>query len=136
MKYYSVVTFSLFLISPLFSLPLILYGVYHRYKSSILFFALFVGLMGYLTPPVSDLYRHTIDYYSYEFLSWKAFRGTLERDFVTQTLSYVFAKILFHTILFVSYILQFSFMFRYGCFIRFQTQMCTKEEKEICFYVF
>lgn len=92
MKYYSVVTFSLFLISPLFSLPLILYGVYHRYKSSILFFALFVGLMGYLTPPVSDLYRHTIDYYSYEFLSWKAFRGTLERDFVTQTLSYVFCK--------------------------------------------
>lgn len=106
MKYYSVVTFSLFLISPLFSLPLILYGVYHRYKSSILFFALFVGLMGYLTPPVSDLYRHTIDYYSYEFLSWKAFRGTLERDFVTQTLSYVFAK--FYSIRFYSFPISYN----------------------------
>lgn len=53
---------SMFVISPLITLPYIVYGVYRRYKGALLLFALFLGLWAYLMPPLHDLYRHLLYY--------------------------------------------------------------------------
>ena len=92
MKYYSITTLSVFIVSPLLSLPLIIYGIYQQYKSSALFYALFIGLMAYLTAPVSDLYRHTLDYFSFDYMSWRSFKTFLDKDFLIQSLSFFFCK--------------------------------------------
>lgn len=85
-------TFLLFLISPLFSLPLILVGIYKREKSAFILFSLFMGLFSFLTFPASDLYRHFESYFLYESLPWSYFIETLPGDIFTQLLSYVSAN--------------------------------------------
>ena len=56
----------LFILSPLLTLPYILYGIYYRRKSAFLLFSLFLGVFAWLTAPFADLYRHT--FWAYEFV--------------------------------------------------------------------
>ena len=50
-----------------------------------------MGLVAFLTPPVSDLYRHTNDYFYYQSLPWGNFIETLDSDCLTQIISYLLA---------------------------------------------
>lgn len=58
--------FSIFILSPLMALPYIIYGIYGRNKGALFMLALFLGMMAYLTIPTQDLYRHTLNYYSWQ----------------------------------------------------------------------
>ena len=58
-------TFIIFIMSPLLSLPLIIKGIYHRDKVAFFLFAIFMGFAAYLTLPFADLFRHTLMYYDY-----------------------------------------------------------------------
>lgn len=60
-----------FFISPLFSLPLIIRGIYNRDKWSFFLLSLFFGLWAYLSIPFADLFRHTFHYYSYAGISFQ-----------------------------------------------------------------
>lgn len=88
MYYTTIVALGLFFISPLLSLPFILYDVYKQHKGGLVLFVLFLAVMAYLTPPVGDLYRHTRDYFRMEYYDLEAFIHTLKDDFVTQLFSY------------------------------------------------
>ncbi len=68
-KNYLLLTGFVFLLSPLLSLPLIFYGIYHRKRGSFLMLALFMGVMGWLLAPMHDLYRHTLTFHFYEHRS-------------------------------------------------------------------
>lgn len=65
-KGYFLLTGIIFLLSPLLSLPLIFYGIYHRKKGSFLMLALFIGVLGWLLAPLHDLYRLTYTFHYYE----------------------------------------------------------------------
>lgn len=88
MYYTTIIALGLFCISPLLSLPFILWDIYKQHRSGLVLFVLFLSIMAFLTPPVGDLYRHTRDYFSMANYSFEAFRQTLKDDFVTQCFSY------------------------------------------------
>ena len=88
MYYTTIVALGLFCISPLLSLPFILWDVYKQHRSGLVLFVLFLSIMAFLTPPVSDLYRHTRDCFNLANYSFGTFRQTLKDDFVTQCFSY------------------------------------------------
>ena len=81
------------IVSPVLSLPFILYGIYKKNKYSLYLMAFFLGIVAFLTPPVSDLYRHTSDYFFYQSLSWENFLEFLDKDVIAQIVSYTFSKI-------------------------------------------
>ena len=81
-----------FLACPILALPLILWGVYKRYKGVFSLLSLFMALMAFLTAPLSDLYRHAMIYNSYVYLSYSGFWNTIENDFLTQLISYECAR--------------------------------------------
>lgn len=58
--------FSIFILSPLTALPYIIYGVYRRNKGAMPLLALFLGIVAYLTVPTQDLYRHSLNFFSWE----------------------------------------------------------------------
>ena len=62
-KNYLLLTGFVFLLSPLLSLPLIFYGIYHRKRGSFLMLALFMGVMGWLLAPMHALYRKTLTFH-------------------------------------------------------------------------
>lgn len=88
MYYTTIVALGMFFISPLLSLPFILWDVYKQHKSGLVLFVLFLAVMAYLTPPVGDLYRHTRDYFRMEYYSLEAFEHTLKDDFLVQSFAY------------------------------------------------
>lgn len=88
------VAFASLLVSPLLSVPAILYGIYHRYKGFLFLWALFMGIVAYLLAPTGDLARNTRNYYLYQGMSCQTFLDSLEHgDFLIQSLSYGFAQI-------------------------------------------
>lgn len=91
-KPYTLISVWGLIVSPILSLPFILYGIYKKDKYSLYLMAFFLGIVAFLTPPVSDLYRHTSDFYSYKSLSLKNFMESLNADFVAQTISYFLAQ--------------------------------------------
>lgn len=93
MRYSNRIIPIIFIVSPLFSLPLILVGMYERRKSAFVYFALFMGLFSYLTFPASDLYRHYLGYLSYKGMGWFDFIDSLPGDILTQLISYLFVNI-------------------------------------------
>lgn len=79
------------IVCPILSFPFILYGIYKQDKNSLYLMAFFLGIVAFLTPPVTDLYRHTLDYFYYQSLPWKNFIETIDEDVITQIISYSFA---------------------------------------------
>lgn len=63
-KMYDAGLVPLFLLSPLLSLPYILWGIYRRKRSAYFFFSLFLGFLAWLQIPFADLFRHTINAYN------------------------------------------------------------------------
>ena len=63
---YSLIGFVLLMLSPLLSLPYIIYGIWHRRKGAYFLFSLLLGLMAYLSVPSEDLYRH---YYIFSYFA-------------------------------------------------------------------
>lgn len=84
---------TLFFISPLLSLPLILYGIYHQKKSAYFFFSLFIGILAWLQIPLADLYHHTLiaEHFSKGSLDSIFNRG--DSDFIIYTLSWIILKL-------------------------------------------
>ena len=70
MKYSSLLAILLFTLSPIISFPYILYGIYNGHKSAYVFFALFWGVVAYLTLPFADLFRHYTMFLSIEESSY------------------------------------------------------------------
>lgn len=60
-RYHWLPATALFILSPLLSMPIVLYGVYRQKVSGYVLFALFFGLLAWLQVPLGDLYRHTMD---------------------------------------------------------------------------
>lgn len=75
------IAIPLFILSPLISFPLILWGIYRREKWAILLFSLFIGLLSYLTIPFADLYRHRLIYDIMEDTSVREYFGDLNGFF-------------------------------------------------------
>lgn len=88
MYYTTIVALGMLCISPILSLPFILWDIYRQHRSGLVLFALFLGIIAFLTPPVGDLYRHTKDYFNMEYYSFDALCHTLKDDFVTQIFSF------------------------------------------------
>ena len=76
----SLKTFLIFCMSPFFALPLVIWGIYRRHQASFIYLAFFMGLMAYLTPPVGDLYRHTMNYFNYQNTDFSHFINSLRGD--------------------------------------------------------
>lgn len=63
---YTLIGFVLLMLSPLLSVPYIIYGIWHRKKGAYFLFSLLLGLMAYLSVPSEDLYRH---YYLFSYFA-------------------------------------------------------------------
>lgn len=57
---------AIFFVSPLLSLPFILVGIYRQKTSGFVLFSVFLGLLAWLQVPLGDLFRHTVEFYSYK----------------------------------------------------------------------
>lgn len=88
MYYSSIIALGLLCISPLLAFPFILWDIYKQHKCGLLLFAIFMGTVAFLMPPVGDLYRHTRDYFNYTFYAYPTFLKTLKDDFVVQNISW------------------------------------------------
>lgn len=63
----------LYIICPAYSLIWGIARLKYNDKSAIFVVSLVFGLFAFLTPPVTDLYRHTLDYYAYRGMSFNDF---------------------------------------------------------------
>lgn len=61
--YSSSVAILFFFITPLLSLPYVVKGVAKGQRSAFLLVSIFMGLIAFLTIPLNDLYRHTMNYF-------------------------------------------------------------------------
>lgn len=84
-----------FLFFPLYVVPWIVKGMIHQEKWAFILWAIFMGLLGVLFPPVGDFYRYTEDYYLYKYCDWNTFLEllTFKFDFLLSFLSYLIAKL-------------------------------------------
>lgn len=84
-----------FCIFPLYTLPWVIRGMIRQEKYAFVLWAIFMGLLGILYPPVGDLYRYTQDYYIYKDCDWNLFVKllTLRFDFLLSFLSYFIGKL-------------------------------------------
>ncbi|HIT15427.1 MAG TPA: EpsG family protein [Candidatus Avimuribaculum pullicola] len=89
-KTYDAGLVPLFLVSPLLSLPYILWGIYRRERSAYFFFSLFLGFLAWLQIPFADLFRHTINAYDLvgKPLSY-IFTNSLSSDFFVPFVSWI-----------------------------------------------
>lgn len=88
MYYTSIVALGMLVISPLLSLPFILWDIYKQHRAGLVLFILFLAVMASLTAPMGDLFRHTRDYFYLEHYSFDAFWHNLHDDFLVQTFAY------------------------------------------------
>lgn len=65
-RLFLVISFILFICSPLLALPYIIYGIYRHYTGSVFMFSLFLGIFAYLIIPFQDIYRQMINYYYWQ----------------------------------------------------------------------
>ncbi len=89
------ITFLLFMVYPLLSLPLILKGMLDNKKWGYFFFACFMGLLGMLYPPTGDFYRYTRDYIYIKDFNWEQFQNFLliKQDCLLPYISYFFSRL-------------------------------------------
>lgn len=85
----------LFLFFPLYTLPWILKGMLNCEKHAFVLWAIFMGMLGVLYPPVGDIYQYTIDYLLYKDYSWGYFLDivTFKFDYVLSFFSFFLGKI-------------------------------------------
>ena len=86
----TLLTFFLFAVLPLYSVPFIVGGMLKREKYAFVLWAFFMGMLGILYPPVGDIYRYTQDFLLYKDCSWTFFLEllSLKFDFLLSFLSY------------------------------------------------
>jgi len=90
---------ALFILSPLISLPLLLFGIFHKSKYSLLLFVVFFGVLSFLyIPNISNDKANYFVFYDYfksidfnGFLDWLI--GALRPDFLFHFLIYIFSSI-------------------------------------------
>ena len=63
----------LFILFPLYSLPIVWLGILRRKGMSIFLLCIFMGLFAYLFPPIGDIYRYKLLYYQYQYLTFEDF---------------------------------------------------------------
>lgn len=88
MYYTTIVAMGMLVISPLLSLPFILWDIYKQHRAGLVLFILFLAVMASLTAPIGDLFRHTRDYFNMANYSFEAYCHTLKDDFVVQSFAY------------------------------------------------
>lgn len=95
LKKHTLITAAIFVVMPLYSLPLILRAVLCKKEWAFFMFSLFMGLVGILWPPTGDLYRYTDNYYMYKYCNWNNFIDIIQFkfDYVLPFLSYVLARL-------------------------------------------
>ncbi len=88
----------LLLLLPLYSVPLIVYGMWKQRKWAFVLWALFMGLMGILVPPTGDFYRYTMNYELYKGLEWNDFLLVffLQKDLMLPILSFFINELGLH----------------------------------------
>lgn len=91
-----IITFFLFVIYPLGTLPLLIYEIWRGERYALTLLAVFMGLCAVLFAPVTDLYRHTMDYYYYKSGEPDSFLQVLDKDVILRFLSFTFAKLGIH----------------------------------------
>lgn len=128
----------LFLISPAFSLPIIIHNIYKGNLKVLTLLALFMSLCAVITPPFADLYRHTQMYYAYKSdVLNDSFIQSNGSDYVLYTLTHFFAKIGIHFELirglFVFICYQISFIL-YKSLVK--TKDGLSDNPKLCFYIF
>ncbi len=109
----------LFALSPLLSLPFILYSASNREKICGAMISVFMGIVAMLWAPTGDLYRHNMDYFYFQQMNWYDFIYYLKYkpDFLIYLLSFVFAKLNINYE-FVRFILVFvSFQMSFNVFL-------------------
>ena len=86
----------LFILFPLYSLPIIWRGILQKKLLSIFLLCTFMGLFAYLFPPIGDIYRYKLLYYQYQNLNFEelcAWELALKLDFVFYILIWLFAQL-------------------------------------------
>lgn len=88
----------LFIILPLYSTPLIIYGMWKQKSWAFILWALFMGLIGILVPPTGDFYRYAMDYEMYKGLEWSDFLfvALLQKDLMLPLLSFFIGELGLH----------------------------------------
>lgn len=82
-----------FLLSPLVSIPILIWGVLKGKKNNLVLISLAMALIGFVFPPFADLYRHTKDYLYWVDHGKDGFllmKGQI--DFLFYSMSNIFAK--------------------------------------------
>ena len=89
------ITFLLFMVYPLLSLPLILKGMLDNKKWGFFFFACFMGMIGMLYPPTGDFYRYTEEYIYIKDFNWEQFKDfiLIKQECLLPSISYLFSRL-------------------------------------------
>lgn len=87
--------YFLFIFFPLYAIPWVVKGMLLRKKGAFVLWAIFMGLLGVLYPPIGDIYQYTKDYFLYKDCNWDYFLELVafKFDFVLSFLSYFLGKI-------------------------------------------
>lgn len=101
---------AIFVIYPIASLLPIFYCLKSKKKYPLVFLSLFIGLLAFVFPPYSDLYRHYIIYIN-------GLESAFKNDFIYGAFAFLFYKLKFS----FEYV-KFLWVFIGYCFILLQTQ--------------
>lgn len=84
-----------FIVYPVITLPWIIQGMLRYERWAFVMWAVFMGFIGILYPPVGDFYRYTRDFYFYKELDWSEFLMaiSLKFNYLLAFLSYFFGKL-------------------------------------------
>ena len=84
-----------FIVYPIITLPWIVQGMLRYERWAFIMWAMFMGFIGILYPPVGDFYRYTRDFYFYKELDWVDFLMvvSLKFDYLLAFLSYSVGKL-------------------------------------------
>lgn len=87
-----------FFVLPLYSIPLLLYGMWKQENWAFILWACFMGLVGILIPPTGDFYRYTMDYELYKGLEWGDFLllASLKNELMLPLISYGISELGLH----------------------------------------
>ena len=89
------IIYFLFFLFPLYTVPWILKSMLAGKKVAFILWAVFMGLLGILYPPIGDVYQYTKDYLLYKDCSWNYFLELVafKFDYVLSFLSFLIGKI-------------------------------------------
>lgn len=91
----SFIIYFLFIFFPLYTIPWVVKGMLLGRKEAFVLWAIFMGLLGVLYPPIGDIYQYTKDYFLYKDCSWDYFLELVafKFDYVLSLMSYFLGKI-------------------------------------------